>query len=69
MGENESADFVEGGLTLGFLCLERPGELDAEAECAECGMPLAGPVWLRVVAADGGAVLLGPICGVCATSE
>jgi len=67
-------------LVLGYFRLDRPGDFDTEettkwgegspAECEECGQPIRGLPWLAVTMDEGGLLhLVGPLCGVCASSE
>lgn len=51
---------------LGYVALDRPGDLDDDAECVECGQPLRSPVFVAVMA-DG--TIAGPLCSSCASSE
>ncbi len=54
-------------LLVGFLRLERPGDLDwDEVECVECASPCTGGVWYGVM---GDGTLYGPLCSGCATTE
>lgn len=51
-------------LVLGYIGIERRGDLDEEAECPECGQDLVNPfLWFRE---DGS---FGICCSACATSE
>jgi hypothetical protein len=51
---------------LGYVALDRPGELDEDAECRECGQPLGIPIY---VAITGDGAVIGPLCSRCASSE
>jgi len=54
-------------LCLGYLRLDRFGDLGPEAECPECGQPFGdGGIWLAVM---GDLTLSAAVCGVCATSD
>lgn len=51
-------------LTLGYVAIDRRGDLDANAPCPQCGEPLAKPyLWF---AANG---TFGIVCSNCATSK
>lgn len=53
-------------LCLGYVALDRRGDLDEDAECIECGQPVRHSVFVAVMA-DGS--IEGPLCGRCASSE
>lgn len=55
-------------IVIGFIRLDRVGEIDSDATCVECerDLDLARGVWMRVHAAGD---LSGPVCATCATSE
>ena len=51
-------------VTLGYIAIDRRGDLDADTACPECGEPLTKPfLWF----ADNGT--FGIVCGICATSK
>jgi hypothetical protein len=58
-------------LVLGYIQTDRPGDLDADAECRACGSPceFGGIFWRLGLAADGGVIAAGPLCSRCATSD
>lgn len=54
-------------IVLGYLRVDRAGDLDDDAMCAECGYALgARGLWLRMTN-DGKS--FGPLCADCASSE
>lgn len=50
---------------VGWIKLDRPGDLDEESECPECGQALDWP-WLAILS---NGAWTGPVCSACATSE
>ena len=68
----EETDVAGKAVCLGWLKLDRPGDLDAQAlNCLDCAQPIgAGLPWLAVMAQDSGDLYLaGPWCDRCANSE
>jgi len=68
----EETDLAGPAVCLGWLKLDRPGDLDAQAlNCLDCAQPIgAGLPWLAVMAQDSGDLYLaGPWCDRCANSE
>ena len=68
----EETDLAGPAVRLGWLKLDRPGDLDAQAlNCLDCSQPIgAGLPWLAVMAQDSGDLYLaGPWCDRCANSE
>ena len=61
------ASFQGDAIILGWVKLDRWGELDRDEVCDECGQDLKpGDAYVGLVASVG---FHGPVCGGCATSE
>lgn len=55
-------------ITVGFVQITRPGELDETYHCADCGAAGPGPLYLPVVGVDNPR-FAAPVCVHCATCE
>ncbi len=58
------ATYGEPPVVVGWFKADRPGELDSDADCPECGQPLK-EVWLGFMS---NGQWRGPVCQWCATS-
>lgn len=61
------ASFFGDTIIIGWVKLDRWGELERDEVCDECGQDIvAGDAYVGLVASGG---YHGPVCGACATSE
>lgn len=58
--------YVEHPIVVGWIQVDRAGELEPDDDCPECGQPFDGLPWIGMMSNGS---IIGPVCGICATSE